>query len=119
MLQFNSVRKTFGKKLILNDVTFHIYPGERVGLVGPNGAGKSTLFKILINEIVPEKGDYSLRKNVRMGHMKQQIEHDLMTLSVLEYTRRAIPRLDEINVEIEKHEHSLSEGMSAEDQETA
>jgi ATP-binding cassette, subfamily F, member 3 len=107
MLQFNSIRKSFGKTTILNDVSFHIFPGERVGIVGPNGAGKSTIFKILTNQISPEKGDFSIRKNMRIGHLKQQIDEEDKSLSVLDYTSNAIPELILITESIDEIEHQL------------
>lgn len=117
MLQFSSVRKSFGKKNILNDISFHVYPGERVGLVGPNGAGKSTIFKILIGKLSVDKGDFSIRKGMRLGHMRQQIEEGDKESSILEYTSRAIPELEGINKRIHKIEDQLAAGVSDEDQE--
>jgi ATP-binding cassette, subfamily F, member 3 len=120
MLQFNSVRKSYGKKHILNDLSFHIFPGERVGMVGPNGAGKSTIFKILTNQISPDKGDYSIRKNMSLGHLKQQIEESAKTMKVIEYTEMAIPRLQEIEHSMSKAEHILADSeASKEDQSKA
>ena len=120
MLQFSSVRKSFGKKNILNDLSFHIHPGERVGMVGPNGAGKSTIFRILTNQISPDKGDYSIGKNLTLGHLKQQIESGAKTKTVLDYTQQAIPRLQQIENAIDKAELVLADNSaSQEDQSKA
>ena len=116
MLQFSSVRKSFGKKNILNDITFHVYPGERAGLVGPNGAGKSTIFKILIGQLAQDKGEFSIRKGMRIGHMRQQIEEGDKSSSILDYTCKAIPELDEINQRIHKIEDKLADGVGDEEQ---
>ena len=97
MLQFSSVRKSFGKKNILNDLSFHIHPGERVGMVGPNGAGKSTIFRILTNQLSPDKGDYSIGKNLTLSHLKQQIENSAKSETIIDYTQQAIPRLQKLN----------------------
>ena len=117
MLQFSAVRKSFGKKNILNDISFHVYPGERVGLVGPNGAGKSTIFKILIGKLSVDKGDFSIAKGLRLGHMRQQIEEGDKSATILDYTSKAIPELDEINNRIHKIEDKLAAGDSSDDQE--
>ena len=98
MLQFSSVRKSFGKTQVLSDVSFHIFPGERVGMVGPNGAGKSTVFKILTGIISPDKGDFSIRKSARIGYLKQQINEDDKSKKLLTYTENALPELNDINV---------------------
>ncbi|MCM8533190.1 MAG: ATP-binding cassette domain-containing protein, partial [Lentisphaeraceae bacterium] len=116
MLQFSSVRKSFGKKNILNDLSFHIFPGERVGMVGPNGAGKSTIFKILTNQLSPDKGDFSIRKNMAIGHLKQQIEESAKDKKVLEYTQLANPRLQEIEAALTKAETRLAGDLDSEEQ---
>ncbi|HEY1021954.1 MAG TPA: ATP-binding cassette domain-containing protein, partial [Flavisolibacter sp.] len=46
----------FGARTIVEDATWHIHPGERIGLVGYNGTGKSTLLKLLVGEYLPTKG---------------------------------------------------------------
>lgn len=116
MLKFNSVRKSFGKKNILNDVSFHVFPGERVGLVGPNGAGKSTIFRILIGQISPDKGEFNIRKGMRLGHMRQQIEEGDKSASILEYTGKAVPELDGITHRIHEIEEKLAAGIEGEEQ---
>lgn len=109
MLKFINVRKAFGKKTILNDVSFHIFPGEKVGLVGPNGAGKSTIFRLMIGEHGPEKGEVAIRKNARIGNLKQQLSEEDKNTPLLAYTQNAIPQLNVINDEIEKIESSFGE----------
>ena len=116
MLQFSSVRKSFGKKNILNDLSFHIHPGERVGMVGPNGAGKSTIFRILTNQISPDKGDYSIGKNLTLGHLKQQIENSAKSKTIIDYTQQAIPRLQEIEHSIDKAEHVLADSEATQEE---
>ena len=109
MLKFVNVRKAFGKKTILNDVSFHIFPGEKVGLVGPNGAGKSTIFRILIGEHGPDKGEFVMRKSIRVGNLKQQLSEEDKNTPLLAYTQNAIPQLNTINDEIERIENSFGE----------
>ncbi|HMF85223.1 MAG TPA: ATP-binding cassette domain-containing protein, partial [Nitrospiraceae bacterium] len=60
MLQIESVYKQYSTRVLLKDVTAHLRPGSRVGLVGPNGAGKTTLFRMILGEESPDKG--SIRK---------------------------------------------------------
>lgn len=83
MLKVESIHKNYGKKLILNNLSFSISPGEIVGLVGENGAGKSSLLKLLATLEKPTSGqltygklDYNKkRKEIRkyIGYVPQDI----------------------------------------------
>src|SRR5688572_22802804 len=63
----------FGKKIILEDASFAVQPGERVGLIGPNGSGKSTLLRLLAGEREPDAGDIAFARGVRCGYLPQDI----------------------------------------------
>ncbi|HEX9504307.1 MAG TPA: cell division ATP-binding protein FtsE [Patescibacteria group bacterium] len=56
MIKFDSVTKTYGKNIALDDVTLEIHKGEFISLVGQSGAGKSTLMSLIIGEERPDKG---------------------------------------------------------------
>jgi len=83
MLSLQTVTKSYGKKLILNDISFSIKDGEIIGLVGENGAGKSTLLNILATLTKPTNGQISLddksyrddKKEIRkqIGFVPQEI----------------------------------------------
>ena len=57
LINFNKISMSFGKRQILDDVSFKVNPGEILGLLGPNGAGKSTIFNILTGLIKPDHGN--------------------------------------------------------------
>jgi len=64
---------------ILNNVSFQLLPGDRIGLLGPNGAGKSTFIKVLADELKIQNGEFRLAKETKIGYFAQhQIEqlHD-------------------------------------------
>ncbi|MBU0906811.1 MAG: ATP-binding cassette domain-containing protein [Nanoarchaeota archaeon] len=63
VLFVDKLSKTFGKKKILEDVSFTLSPGEIVGLVGRSGAGKSVLIKVLIGFYSPDRGYVGVGSN--------------------------------------------------------
>lgn len=114
MIDFQNISKQFGKQIVLDNVSFRIDPGERVGVVGPNGAGKSTLFNILIGELTPDAGTVSLPRNLRLGYLHQQLHAFSVPESVLEYTENAVPALHAVQHEIIGLEHDLQRLEGAE-----
>ncbi|TQS76223.1 ABC transporter ATP-binding protein [Ornithinibacillus gellani] len=75
MLTVDHISKTYGKHLILNDITFQASPGEIIGLVGENGAGKSTLLRILATINKPTKGSFTLNHLSPTTQKKQIRQH--------------------------------------------
>ena len=72
MITLNKISKSFGTKILFNDVTATFNAGNHYGLTGPNGAGKSTLMKIIKGEEEPTSGTVTLPK--RVGILRQDIE---------------------------------------------
>ena len=86
MLTAHHIHKTYGIQPILQDISFSISNGERVGLIGPNGCGKTTLMRILAGLEQPDSGTVvSTRSNLRIGYLAQGIEfeHDETLQTVL------------------------------------
>ncbi|MBU1700731.1 MAG: heme ABC exporter ATP-binding protein CcmA [Candidatus Eisenbacteria bacterium] len=82
-LRLEGVCKRYGPLPVLTDVTFHIRPGEAVGVVGPNGAGKSTLLRILAGLIRPTAGRIAVdgcdqRRNPHFRRRLGYLSHDSM-----------------------------------------
>jgi ATP-binding cassette, subfamily F, member 3 len=73
MLQVNNLSLSFIDQQILDDVSFNIHSGERIGLVGRNGSGKTTIFKLITGEIQPDEGRISIPKNYTVGYLKQHL----------------------------------------------
>ncbi len=62
-----------GTKVLLDQASLVIHPGQRVGLIGANGSGKSSLFKVLIGKLHVDSGDCHLPKHWRIAHMAQEV----------------------------------------------
>ncbi|MDR3569678.1 MAG: ABC-F family ATP-binding cassette domain-containing protein [Syntrophobacteraceae bacterium] len=73
MLNLKEVSKYVGGKELFRNVSFHVHPGDRIGLIGPNGAGKSTLFGIILGSIEPDSGDVAKAGAVRVGWLPQEM----------------------------------------------
>jgi ATP-binding cassette subfamily F protein uup len=66
--------KSYGSRLLFEDIALGISEGERLGLIGRNGAGKSTLLRILAGQLEPDSGTVSFRRNTRVGYVPQEAE---------------------------------------------
>ena len=71
VIEFKSVSKSFGDRLLIDDLSFKVPPGAIVGIIGPNGAGKSTLFKLIAGKEAPDSGEVTIGKTVRMAFVDQ------------------------------------------------
>jgi ATP-binding cassette ChvD family protein len=65
------VSKGFGDKLLYDDLNFKLPPAGIVGIIGPNGAGKTTIFKMIMNELEADKGDFLVGETVKIGYVDQ------------------------------------------------
>ncbi|MBF8982935.1 ABC-F type ribosomal protection protein [Lutibacter sp. B2] len=74
ILSCNHISKAFGIDTILNNISFSINKGEKIGLVGTNGAGKSTLFKIITGKHSYDSGELYLSKNISIGYLEQHTD---------------------------------------------
>ncbi|PZS01938.1 MAG: ABC transporter ATP-binding protein [Candidatus Chloroheliales bacterium] len=73
-LTATGLRKSFGSRVVLDDVSFTVGPSDRILIVGPNGAGKSTLLKMLAGIIQPDTGTVRLGNSVKVGYLDQEQE---------------------------------------------
>ena len=71
VIEFHSVSKGFGDRLLVDDLSFSIPPGAIVGVIGPNGAGKSTLFKMITGAEVPDSGEVIIGETARVVAVDQ------------------------------------------------
>lgn len=71
VIEFNNVTKTFGDRLLMDNLSFSIPAGAIVGIIGPNGAGKSTLFKMITGLEKPDSGDVNIGQTVQLAYVDQ------------------------------------------------
>lgn len=72
LLSVNQLSKSFGDKVLFKNITFGINYGDKVALIAKNGSGKSTLFKILQGIEIPDSGEVSFRKEIRISFLNQE-----------------------------------------------
>jgi ATP-binding cassette subfamily F protein uup len=68
----DGIFKSFGEKQVVNNLTFRVLRGDRLGIVGPNGAGKSTLLKLILGQMVPDFGAVKLGSALDVVTLDQQ-----------------------------------------------
>src|SRR6202046_1697109 len=74
--QMHAVRKSYGDKVVLDDVTLAFLPGAKIGVVGPNGTGKSSLLRMMAGTEHPSNGDARLMPGFSVGLLDQEPELD-------------------------------------------
>ena len=74
VIEATGLTKSFGDKLLFENLSFRIPPGAIVGIIGPNGAGKTTLFRMLAGEMKPDSGSIKLGESVKLGYVDQNRE---------------------------------------------
>ena len=71
VIEFTDVSKSFGDRLLIDNLSFKVPAGAIVGIIGPNGAGKSTLFRMIAGKEQPDSGEIKLGQTVRMAFVDQ------------------------------------------------
>ena len=72
VINAEGVAKSFGDRLLFEDLNFMLPPNGIVGVIGPNGAGKTTLFRMIIGTEKADKGTFSVGETVKIGYVDQQ-----------------------------------------------
>ncbi len=126
VVEANGLRKGFGDRLLIDELSFKLPRGGIVGVIGPNGAGKTTLFRLLTGELAPDGGELRLGETVQLAAVDQSRDkldpektvweeisggHDIITVGKYEVPSRAyVGRFNLKGPDQQKHMKNLSGG---------
>ena len=108
VLSASDINKSYGTDIILEDVSFGIEKGDRIGIVGPNGAGKTTLLNIIAGELEATSGNIYLRSNYTIGYLKQR-DHFFSGGTVIEEASKTFTRFTDMERELEKLQTKIAD----------
>ncbi len=124
MLALTNISLRRGRKILVENASFQIHAGQRMGVIGANGCGKSSLFAMLMGELEPDEGELSLDTRDVIAHVAQESPHGSDT--AVDYVMDGDRELREVQAEIAAAEaedkpdlHLLYERMDAIDGYTA
>jgi len=102
-----NIEKTFGNRIMFDQLGFSIDRGERVGLIGDNGSGKTTLFRVLTGQMPVDAGNVAIADGVRFGHLSQDPVFEPGN-TVIDEAELAFAKLHELSHELRVLEHDMA-----------
>ena len=110
IISCKGISVSYGTNEIINDISFSVNKGERLGIIGVNGAGKSTLFKCICGIIEPTSGTVSLSPGTSLGYLEQYADKSFDGKSAMQVALEQFPDLTKMEEELATLEASLSDG---------
>ncbi len=113
LVGLNNVTFEFGARVIVADATWHIHPGERIGLIGYNGTGKSTLLRLMVGQYLPSAGTVERSRGTTIGYLHQDLLSFDTADSILDVAMGAfeeVKKLEKEIAELEKEYERVSSG---------
>ncbi|MBX3086259.1 MAG: ABC-F type ribosomal protection protein [Anaerolineae bacterium] len=107
VLELHNISKTYGAKVVLDQVSLVINRKDRIGLVGENGTGKTTFASIIMGTLAPDEGRVMPVPGLEIGYLPQEASFD-DDLTVQQFFERAMGALDRLRAEMETLEHQMS-----------
>ena len=90
MITINNLSKSYGTRVLFDNLSFSIGKNEKIGLVGRNGHGKTTLLKMIVGEAEYDSGEIQIPKNYKIGYLKQHLDFKYNT--VIEEVASGLPK---------------------------
>ncbi|MGD8189715.1 ABC-F family ATP-binding cassette domain-containing protein [Brevibacillus ginsengisoli] len=87
VIELEEVSKRFGERNLINDFTYIVVPGDRVGIIGPNGSGKTTLLQMIAGRVGPDTGTIEVGETVKLAYYTQENVEMNEQLRVIEYIK--------------------------------
>jgi ATP-binding cassette, subfamily F, member 3 len=106
MIALSNVTKQYGPRVLYQEASFIVRPGDKIGLVGPNGAGKTTIFRIITGEEGVEAGTVSVPDKLVVGYFSQDVG-EMHGHSALEEVKAGAGKISELAAELAKIEKRL------------
>jgi ATP-binding cassette ChvD family protein len=94
VIEVKNLRKAFGERLLVDDLTFKLPPNGIVGVIGPNGAGKTTLFKMMLGLEKPDSGEFLMGDTVKVAYVDQSRDALKGDKSVWEEVSAGLDQID-------------------------
>ncbi|MFZ5469622.1 MAG: energy-dependent translational throttle protein EttA [Myxococcota bacterium] len=94
VVEAQHVRKAYGERLLIDELSFKLPPGGIVGVIGPNGAGKTTLFRMIVGQEKPDAGELKVGGTVRLAYVDQSRDALDGNKSVFEEVSGGLDHLD-------------------------
>ncbi len=107
MIRIQDVSLYFGERVLFDQLSFTISPGEKLAICGRNGSGKSTLFKLLLKEVTPDKGVVEVHGQYTIGYLQQELPPDKGN-TIFEEVRKSLSEIQALLDELHKLEHNIS-----------
>ena len=108
VLSGKEISKSYGTDIIIEDVSFGVEKGDRIGIVGPNGSGKTTLLSIIAGDLEPSSGNIYLRNDMTIGYLRQK-NHFFSDGTVIREAEKTFEHFFRMEKEIEELQEKISD----------
>lgn len=111
ILSCSNINKTYITDVVLENISFNIEQGDKIGVIGLNGTGKTTLLNILAGEISKDEGDIFVQRDIRIGYLKQHVNIE-SEMNVFDECLEVFQDLIQMETDLRNLENQMSAGDS-------
>jgi len=108
MIHLTNVTKQYGSRILYQNASFQVRPGDKIGLVGPNGAGKSTVFRVIVGEEGIDSGEVNIADRLVIGYFSQDVA-EMKGRSALEEVKAGAGKVSDLAKDMAKLEKALED----------